>query len=443
MGGLFGWLTDALFGKPPSTDYGAAAQAQGAANRETAIAQSLLNNPNIVSPYGSQIYTGPVDASGRATLTQTLSPAEKAKLDLTNAIQMQSLGLLGDAMPGIRSALLQPFGLSGSPAMGYLPGTGPGRAQTDANFGSAGPIQNRLDFSGLPGIPQASPDIRDAVSQSLFEQGARFLDPQFSQRQQQLDSMLANQGIQRGTEAFNTEQGNLDLSRSGAYNDLINRAISGGGDAMQQLYNMQLGSRQQGVGELTAQGQFANTAQQQAFQDILNAMQGRNAGIGLQGQLASNEAGLYNQGRGQALNELSTSRTLPLNMLTALMSGSQVNSPNFQPTQPTAIQPTPIMQGALAQGQQDTANYNMAPNLFGQILGAGTQFFKPTPSDRRLKSNIKRIGQLPNGLPLYSYTIFDRPAIGVMADEVEKVLPEAVSVHPSGYKMVDYSKLDI
>ena len=32
---------------------------------------------------------------------------------------------------------------------------------------------------------------------------------------------------------------------------------------------------------------------------------------------------------------------------------------------------------------------------------------------------------------------------GVMADEVEKVMSEAVSVHPDGYKMVDYAMLGI
>jgi hypothetical protein len=32
---------------------------------------------------------------------------------------------------------------------------------------------------------------------------------------------------------------------------------------------------------------------------------------------------------------------------------------------------------------------------------------------------------------------------GVMADEVETVMPEAVTVHPDGYKMVDYAMLGI
>jgi hypothetical protein len=47
-----------LFGKdnspPPAPDYAAAARAQGAGNLQTAIAQSLLNRPNEVTPYGSR-----------------------------------------------------------------------------------------------------------------------------------------------------------------------------------------------------------------------------------------------------------------------------------------------------------------------------------------------------------------------------------------------------
>ena len=62
-------------------------------------------------------------------------------------------------------------------------------------------------------------------------------------------------------------------------------------------------------------------------------------------------------------------------------------------------------------------------------------------SDRRLKSNIVRIGTHPLGIGLYEYDIFGERQRGVMADEVEAVLPEAVSTHPSGFKMVDYSKL--
>lgn len=63
------------------------------------------------------------------------------------------------------------------------------------------------------------------------------------------------------------------------------------------------------------------------------------------------------------------------------------------------------------------------------------------PSDRRLKTDIVRVGTLPNGLGVYSFRFtWDRQRfIGVMADEVEAVMPAAVSVHRSGYKMVNYA----
>jgi crotonobetainyl-CoA:carnitine CoA-transferase CaiB-like acyl-CoA transferase len=80
----------------------------------------------------------------------------------------------------------------------------------------------------------------------------------------------------------------------------------------------------------------------------------------------------------------------------------------------------------------------MTGGLFG-LGAAGIMAF----SDCRLKENIKRVGRLANGLAVYAYNyIWDLvPRLGVMADEVRKVMPHAVRVHPSGYDMVDYSEV--
>jgi hypothetical protein len=72
-------------------------------------------------------------------------------------------------------------------------------------------------------------------------------------------------------------------------------------------------------------------------------------------------------------------------------------------------------------------------------------------SDRNLKENIVYIGKHPLGIGLY---LFDyKPEFrdewghgrqfGVMAQEVETVLPEAVCTHPDGYRMVYYGMLGI
>jgi len=72
-------------------------------------------------------------------------------------------------------------------------------------------------------------------------------------------------------------------------------------------------------------------------------------------------------------------------------------------------------------------------------------------SDRSLKEHIIQIDKHPLGIGLYlfAYKSEFRDALGhgrhfgVMADEVEIVMPDAVSLHPDGYKVVDYALLGI
>lgn len=65
----------------------------------------------------------------------------------------------------------------------------------------------------------------------------------------------------------------------------------------------------------------------------------------------------------------------------------------------------------------------------------------PMLSDRRAKENIEALAPLPNGLVLYRYNYVGQPTthIGFMADEVEKLFPEAV-IEINGVKFVDYKK---
>ena len=60
---------------PPTPDYAGAAQAQGAANVETARASAKLSNPNIYGPLGTQLvsYEGDIP-----TVRQTLTPSAQA-----------------------------------------------------------------------------------------------------------------------------------------------------------------------------------------------------------------------------------------------------------------------------------------------------------------------------------------------------------------------------
>ncbi|MCP1679410.1 tail fiber domain-containing protein [Kerstersia gyiorum] len=94
-------------------------------------------------------------------------------------------------------------------------------------------------------------------------------------------------------------------------------------------------------------------------------------------------------------------------------------------------------------GAGQIAAGNAQANTFGQLMNAGTSAAAMylAFSDRRLKSNIRRIGTHTSGLPWYAYEIGGQQSEGVMADEVLAVNPSAVHAHPSGYLMVDYGAL--
>jgi hypothetical protein len=112
------------------------------------------------------------------------------------------------------------------------------------------------------------------------------------------------------------------------------------------------------------------------------------------------------------------------------------------PSGSTSTQQRPIYENPSQQG---------LGNLLSLAGAAGSLGWKPF-SDIRTKENIKQVGSMANGLGIYEYEykpeFKDHPSaghgkfIGVMAHEVEKVIPEAVSVDLDGYKHIDYSLIN-
>lgn len=65
-------------------------------------------------------------------------------------------------------------------------------------------------------------------------------------------------------------------------------------------------------------------------------------------------------------------------------------------------------------------------------------------SDRRLKTDIHKVGEYPSGLPIYSFRFKAHPeqlCRGVMADEALVLFPDAITEDAQGFMMVDYRKL--
>jgi hypothetical protein len=124
-------------------------------------------------------------------------------------------------------------------------------------------------------------------------------------------------------------------------------------------------------------------------------------------------------------------------------SQAQANQMNAQIAQTQAVTDAFGFATQAAGAYTDTLGKKKAPDDYSgwDDMGAGANF---DPSDRKLKKNIKKIGESPSGLNIYSFEFKDSKYgeglfQGVMSDEVLK----KVVTRKDGYDMVDYSKLDV
>jgi len=245
-----------------------------------------------------------------------------------------------------------------------------------------------IDTSGLPELRTDFGDQAQELERATFDRAMGLLSPVFDQREARLRNQLAQRGLPVGSEAANEE--------------------------------------------LNLFGQNRSNAELAAAQDA----------VGLGRQEQSRLFGLTQGARNQGLSETSFLRNQPFNELSAALSGSQLGQFQGQPIQ---AQPVDII-GANALSQQaKLANFN-AQNQFGSdilggLFGLGSAALL-APSDRRLKTDIRKVGKTDDGLNVYTYRYITGGPVqmGVMADEVEKVKPEAVGeLH--GFKAVNYGMI--
>lgn len=358
---------------PAAPDYVGAANAQGIANTDSAIASNMLNQANQVGPYGSLSYSYSQPGSGKGyytsqgqyvpevTATTTLDAAQQKLLDQNNQI---SIDLNDLATKGI----------------GYV-----GEA-------SANPI----DQSKLPSLNtglalENGTALRDKITSGYMER----LQPLLDRDSRSLDTQLANQGIQVGSEAYS------------AARDDLNR-----GQNDQRIAALLAGDQEQ-------QAEFSRG-------------------------LATSQFG--NQARSQAIQEADYFKNQPLNMLNALRTGNQTTTPTFgNVTAGNSIQAAPIYQATADQYQSALDRYKIQSQNSGGLLSGLTSLGSAAimASDRRLKTGICKIGELANGLAVYTYRyIWGGPQqTGVMADEVARIKPEALGPTILGYQTVNYGAL--
>lgn len=98
--------------------------------------------------------------------------------------------------------------------------------------------------------------------------------------------------------------------------------------------------------------------------------------------------------------------------------------------------------GLVANSGQKSTSTGGSPSTLGSIastVGGIASIF----SDRRLKHNIEKISEEPDGLGVYRFSYLGQSErhVGVMADEVAKLRPWALGSEIAGYATVNYGAL--
>lgn len=184
------------------------------------------------------------------------------------------------------------------------------------------------------------------------------------------------------------------------------------------------GGRRESANRLGAAGlRRSGFAGREGGQDFLNTI------LGLEGTLQGRQASLFDVGRagtGNLANVIGSGSAQQINLLGQLGQAQAA--------------------GILAPAQTQAQGLQSLLGLGGQ-LGAAALSRPPTnlpiASDERLKENITQIGTTSEGIKVYifNYIRDDEPQIGVMAQEVIKAFPDAVTVDDAGYYQVDYAKV--
>lgn len=218
---------------------------------------------------------------------------------------------------------------------------------------------------------------RQRMENAVYNQAADKLNKQFAEDMSALNTKLQNQGLSVGSTAYQNALSSLQDSQYEALNNAAYNSIIQGQNAFTNSLNNQI-----------AAGNFTNSARQQSLSEILDVLQNSISGYQVQKDIYNAIAGASGQ---VSSNDTYTQKNDGLNMndLTALAAA--------------------------------------AAKLYAA-------------SDLRLKENICPVGRLDNGLTVYRFNYIGSPLtqIGLIAQEVRDVKPDAVMTGEDGYLRVNY-----
>ena len=312
---------------PAPPDYTGAAIAQGQANVDAAKVQGHINNPNVVGPYGTQTVTWGA--------SQPLTAVQQGFFDK---------GIVPGDTPGTLKSIY------GGPSVSPL------EAAQYNNYSSPSDIQALMSYA-----QGASPN-QPTITQQLSPEQQNILN-QSQANQLQLGG-LAKQGIGAAQGIIGAPVNYTGLPQAAPdYNTLISQQINA---AMQRPTEDYQRAVAQKNSDLVAAGIRPGSTAYDTQMNLLNrGLNDARAQAVLSGSTLAQQAFQTDtQRRQQALSEMLAQRSVPLNEITALMSGSQVSNPFSTPgyAQNSQVNPAPLFaaQNALAGYNTDVYNTKAA-----------------------------------------------------------------------------------
>lgn len=350
---------------PPAPDPVTTANAQGAANEAAARTQGHINNPNVTGPGGSRTVSWNGDD---ATITNTLTPEEQAIYEQNVQNRTGLGGLANQGITSLQGTIGKPLDFSGAPAGGTAYQPGGALSTFDPRTLGSMPQMYQGASSSLAPIPQAS----DAIRQQVIDAQMARTNAAIDRDQQAKQAQLIAAGIRPGTEAYATEMDALNRQR----NDARQQAEVGATGQANTLFGMDLARRQQGYqeGVTDASTKFGEGMQERGAAAGEQAQQ-----FGQQGQAEQLAAQQQNQqysqqmdARRQAISEILARRQVPLNEITALMSGSQTGGQGMGNSSfaPSTVAPAPVFGAQQANQQYNTDVYNAQVGQSNATTGA-------------------------------------------------------------------------
>jgi Chaperone of endosialidase len=381
------------------------------------------------------------------TSTQTMTPtpnpavANAATQNLTAAQNLQTAGFApytGQQVAGFSPQQASSFELANMLAAAGVPNVS-GINTAIGNAAAVGPQSVTPSTISSAMSPYMNAYVGQALAPQIAAQNA-----QFAQQDQNLNAQATSSG------AFGDARAGIQAANLTQQQNLASQGLIG--NAYTSAFNTAIGAGAQDVANsLQAQTTNANLANQYAQQQLGVAGAGEQAGT-YQVGTGTNLATLQNTMGQQQTAQQQAQLNAAYNQWLMAQQYPFMTSQNLNQTIGAGATAMPAATTTTVQ-QPNNAGYGLlgaiVPSLFSSSagnpsfissVGSGLSGFF---SDIELKENIAEVGRLEDGTPVFSYNMIGDPRtqIGLIAQDVEQRVPEAVSVDPvSGFKVVDYER---